>query len=408
MAERILVPGVAAQVEEDPAVRIPVRHAMGDVHREGGLAHASHAVDGQHASRPGGRAFGEEDLDLRGPADEVPALERQAVRCGRTGIGGGNGGLGGGGHAGEGNGRGGGRGPGGGCGCGSRRVGVLAQHQLVDFEQFGAGAQTERLRQVAPGLFVHGEGARPGAGAVQGEDVLGDHALTQGIFGHPGRELADEALVPVLGKFQVDALLGDRKSALVHAGDLGLQGGALDPREHRTGPQGQRGAELHDRVRLPPVAEMGARLRQVTAELVQVEPGLADVELVAVGDGSDDGSAGGQDIAQVGYGIADLFTRGARRRGSPDRVDETSDGCASALCGQERSEHNLMFHTSQRYCAPAHLELKRPQHPKLDFRHEVETPILHSVRMSVLSVHTTLGARGGWESGHPPRAGARP
>ncbi len=337
---------VAAQVDEEPPVRIRLRQLVRGPHRQGGLAAAAHAVQGHDPGPLRGPLRAREQLpQLPLPTGEVGQVVRERGRGQRRRR------LRRGGRRGR---------RGGGLLGGGQLLGV-AQDRLVQPGQTRPRVHAQLLDEQGAGPAVLLQRLRGPPGAVQGEHQLAPQVLAERVLRDQGAQVADEfpGLAPV--QPQLVELLGRGQPPLVQGGGRRRERRAPASRHDGAPPQGERLAQ-----------PVGRLVRQSGGD---VPPGLggqpveaAQVELVVVHDGAVAGAVGDDQggplrdaAAQIGDGLADLVDGRRRRIVVPDGLDEPGDRHHPAGLQQQGDQNPFLDGPPEPYPVPVGPDLQCPE-----------------------------------------------
>ena len=233
----------ASQVAVELAVREAGAGAVGEVHGEGGLAHAGPALDRDQRGGGAVAEMGEQVRDERAAPGQVRHVGGQQAD-GERGT-----------HHDR-----------------PRYRHLRPVHRRV---------QPAQLRtRLAGRLLVDGERVGRPAGPGQGEHQLGAQPFPGGMFGHQRAQLADQVGVPPGGQLGVDAVLGDGVPLLGEPAQLGREGRDGDVGQRFTAPPAEGGPEPYRRARVLAFREALAAGVNVGPELGQVERGRVEVQPV--------------------------------------------------------------------------------------------------------------------------------
>ncbi len=320
----------AAQVGEELPVGEAFADLPGDVHGQGGLADAAHAVQrGDHDGAPAARGEAvEEGFDLFGAAGEVGQAGGELV--GRLpGVGGGVGRV---------------------CGGGGgQQRGVLAQDAQLEF---GRAAVVRWQRR--PGVLVHGERLGLAARLVEGAHQDGGEPGPSGVF--QGECLGLGRQVGAVAEFGVQLQLGllGRDPLLGEAGPDGFGVRPGQAGERLADPQPLGAAQhlpdlLGRRVRVPQPPGLGQQLLPSGG----VHLGVRRPERVAVADPHQRhpvrvvAGVRPERAAQPGDGELDGLARIGGRGPAPHPLDQDRDGHRPSGGLQQDGEHGPLLRPAQ-------------------------------------------------------------
>ena len=299
--------GMPLQIEEQLPVREAGRHAMGRVHRQRGLPHAGHPVNGvdEDHRAVGGRREG---FDLVGPADEADDVAGQVVRPGRRRL--------------------------------AERQ-VVAENPVVQLGQYGPGLDTELLDHAAVRVAVQRQRVHLAVGSVQRHHERGHQALTKRSVVEEVGQFREDLAMATGGQFRLVEQLVRSPAHLVQTGpDATSQPVIGRVRQQRPTPQAQGRPEYGDpRMRVVDRAGRGDQI-----------PEPVGVHCVRIGEGGE-AIAGGLDLDSeppVPVGIQPGSQAGdmgldrpkwmAGSGGLPQQIDQTVDRHGAAHLQQEQPE----------------------------------------------------------------------